>query len=72
MTDLFGLEQQPKRTKSTREPLAGAGGTCTPVNAENATGAIYWGSSIASINWTDNTKNATGACCMESVRQSNE
>ena len=49
--------------KSTREPLANAG---------NATGAIYWAASIASINWTDKTENATSAGCMESVRQSNE
>jgi hypothetical protein len=61
-----------KLIESTYGPLAGADDACTPASTENATRAIYGAVSIASINWTDNTENATCACCMESVRQSNE
>ena len=58
--------------KSTREPLAGAGGTCTPANPENATKAVYWAIPMALNNWTNHDENATCALCMEVVSLSNE
>ena len=61
-----------KSTKSTCEPLSGAGGTVTPASTENATKAIYWAFPIAISNWTDEAENATPACCIESAGSSNE
>ena len=58
--------------KSTCEPLAGAGGTVSPASTENALQVVFVALPIATSNWTDDTENATPACCIEMAGSSNE